>query len=328
MPATITHAYFSLDVYDKIDNKNKKINEKYLLRFKMFSQSTDSIMFYNIESIKKGKDIRNFQYYFHTNKSHDFFITLCKYIKDKKLFDNSEVISFLYGFICHYVLDSTIHPFVIYKSGIMNKSNPNSYKYNCKHNYMETFLDNKMIMDRWASKNKSYSTFRLDKFCFDTKDFSSELTDTIDFVFKKVFFIDNMSRIYLKSLRQMKSFLFRYRMDRLGLKRLGYRTIDLFTSPSTFKFDCLSYHYIPKNEEIYLNLEHKAWYNPIDKSIKSYDSFYDLYDKAVFKAVRIINEVCNYFEDKKVSLSNVFTNNSYLTGLNCELGDECKFFEF
>lgn len=328
MPATVTHAYFSIDVYNQLNKKNKKICESDLLRLKMFSQSTDPIMFYNIESICKGKNIRSFQYYFHTNKSQDFFITLCEYIRDKKLFYNSEILSFLYGFICHYVLDSIVHPFVIYKSGIIDKNNPNSYKYNCKHNYMETFIDNKIIIDRWVNMDKTYSSFKLNKFCFDTKRFSTELNDTIDFVFKSVFLIDNMSKIYLKSLKQMKRFLFRYRIDRFGLKKLGYKTIDLFTSPSTFKFDCLSYHYVPENEELYLNLEHKVWYNPIDKNIKSYDSFYDLYNKAVLEAVKIINEVCNYFRGEKVILSNIFINNSYLTGLNCNLGDDFKFFEF
>ncbi len=327
MPATITHAYFSIDVYNKLDKKNKRIRKKDLLRLKMFSQSTDPIMFYNVESVNKGKNIRRFQYYFHTNKSQEFFITLCEYIKNKKLFDNSEVLSFLYGFICHYVLDSIIHPFVIYKSGVMNKDNPNSYKYNCKHNYMETFLDNKMIIKKSPNK-KSYSDFNLNKFCFDTKDFSNELIDVIDFVFKKVFLIENMSKIYLKSLKQMKGFLLRYRLDRFGLKKLIYRTIDLFTNSSTFKFDCLSYHYIPKNEEMYLNLEHKVWYNPINKKIKSYDSFYDLYDKAVLEAVRIINEVNDYFRGKNSTLSDIFVNNSYLTGLNCNLGDKFKYFEF
>ena len=61
MPATITHAYFAKDVFDILpeDIKNR-IN---CSRIKMFGQSTDSLLFYNLFSIFPGKKIRNFQTY-------------------------------------------------------------------------------------------------------------------------------------------------------------------------------------------------------------------------------------------------------------------------
>lgn len=324
MPATVTHAFFTIDVYNKL-RKGKIIDSKDLNKLKMFGQSTDSMMFYNIESLNKGKKLRDFQYLFHTCKSQEFFVKLCNYIKNNDLQDNSEVISFLYGFICHYVLDSTVHPYIIYKTGVMDKDNKNTYKYNNLHSYMETFIDNVMI--RQKTKDNPYS-FRLDKFCFDTKSFSKELDNLIDNVFKDVFNINNMSKIYFKSLKQMKRFLKRYRYDKYGIKINCYRIIDLFTYKNTFKFKSLSYHYHTSYSDYFLNTNHLIWYNPVNINLSSHSSFFDLYDKAILEACSIIMDVNKYFEGIDIDLEKVFTNKSYLSGLDCSIPLNYKKFFF
>ena len=99
----------------------------------------DSLMFYNLFSILPGKKIRELNKYFHRNKSQEYFINMINYIKDNNLSDDIDVMSFLVGSICHFVLDSTIHPYIIYKTGIMDKKKPSTYKYNHIHEFMEVF---------------------------------------------------------------------------------------------------------------------------------------------------------------------------------------------
>ncbi|MCI8547898.1 MAG: zinc dependent phospholipase C family protein [Bacilli bacterium] len=325
MPATVCHAYFCMEVYKKIKDFHRTIDSCDLVKFRMFGQNTDPFMFYNIENFKRGKNIRDFQYYFHTHKSQDFFLYMCHYIKDNQLYNCSEVLSFLYGFVCHYVLDSIVHPFVIYKTGEMDKNDINSYKYNCGHAYMETYLDNIIIKEKMHNTQPFH--FRTDKYCFDLSPFSTSLDEVIDHSFSAVFSIDDMSTIYYQSLRQMKSFLFKYRYDSLGIKKFCYKIIDLFTSRSTFKFSCLSYHYMPDNTN-YLNLLHQTWYNPIDLSIQSTKSFFDLYNDALEEAVSIIYKVNLFFDSEDILLDTVFSNKSYLTGLDCSKKIKYKKFEF
>lgn len=325
MPATVTHAFFAIDVYQNLRKGDKLLVNKEFNRLKMFGQSTDSMMFYNIESLKKGKKLRQFQNFFHTNYSQKFFVKLCKTIKLQNLQNDQDVLAFLYGFICHYVLDSIVHPFVVYKTGVMDKNDKTTFKYNNLHSYMETYIDNYMILQK--TNHKPYN-FRLDKFCFDTRCFSNSLNNVIDVVFDDVFNIKNMSKIYYKSLKQMKSFLRKYRYDRFGIKKIGYRGIDLFTSKSFFKFDVLSYHYFPDNKKYFLNTNHNIWYNPINHNISSNDSFDDLYKKSIKEAVYIIKCVNDYFNDKNIVLEEVFTNKSYLSGLDCNVPLNYKKFEF
>ena len=80
MPATMTHACFAKDVYDILPDDIK--NSLSISRLKMFGQSTDSLMFYNLLSLSPGKDIRKFQSFFHRNQSQEFFLNLTRYIKD------------------------------------------------------------------------------------------------------------------------------------------------------------------------------------------------------------------------------------------------------
>ena len=71
MTATAAHSFFAKDVYDILPSEIKK--QLSVSRSKMFAQSTDSLMFYNLLSIIPGKKIRMFQKQFHRNQTQEFF---------------------------------------------------------------------------------------------------------------------------------------------------------------------------------------------------------------------------------------------------------------
>lgn len=324
MPATVTHTFFAQDVYKKIDKNNIKDYENLKLKYYMFAQGTDPLMFYNILSINKGKNIRNLQNITHTTKINETFETIITYIKQKKYYNDSQTLLFLYGLITHFVLDSMVHPYIFYKGGFFDSKNPETYKYNCIHNYIETFMDNKML----EKNNYNSDKFTFKNFCFNLTPFSNSLNDTIYYTYKKVYGVENMDKIYYKSLTSMKKFLRMFRVDRYGIKKFFYKKIDYFTPKNKFRFECLSYHKVEDKRD-YLNLEKKVWYYPSDKNIKSNLCFYELYEEAINEAVKIINEINNYlFDDKKISIKNIFKNKSYLTGIDCTKKNELKYFEF
>lgn len=322
MPATITHAFFAKDVYDILpEDLTNKID---LDRLKTFGQSVDSLMFYNLFSIFPGKDIRKFQGYFHDNNSQDFFINLLKYIKYKKVND-IDTYTFLVGFICHYALDSTVHPYVVYKTGKFDKKNPSTYKYNNIHAFMEAFIDNDMVRRRM--KCNPYS-FNFTKYCFDTKPFSKDLENTINHTFYNTFKIRGMGHIYYKSLKQMKWALRLFRKDRFGIKKFFYQLADTFTPRRCYRFEAISYHYPLKDVHNYLNNDHTMWRHPCIYKKTSTESFIDLYLKAIQMAKELIYESFSYLDGEDIDLKEVFTNLSYITGLDCNEKKELKYFEF
>lgn len=323
MPATVVHAYFSQDVYDILPNTIK--NKLNVERLRTFGQSTDALMFYNLFNILPGRKVRSFQKYFHTNKTQEFFINLINYIKENNYINDSDVCSFLVGAICHYVLDSTIHPYIFYKTGYFNKNDKSTYKYNNVHAFMETFLDNDMIRRR---ENINPYKFKIGKFCLYTKVFSKELDDTLDKVFEQTFEFKNMSKIYSKSLKQMKRAIVVFRQDQFGVKKFFYKLADTFTSKKRFRFEAISYHYPIQDRHNFLNENHKIWRNPTTYDMTSTESFLDLYLRSLKLAKVIVCASFDYITGKEIDLEKVFNNNSYITGLNCLLEKELKYFEF
>ena len=323
MPATAVHAYFAQDLNDILPKEIK--NKLDVNRLRMFGQSTDSLMFYNLFSILPGKKIRDFQKYFHTNKTQEFFINLINYIKENDYTEDIDVNSFLVGTICHYVLDSTVHPYIYYKTGYFNKNDKSTYKYNNVHTFMENFLDNDMIKRR---ESINPYKFNISKFSFDTSKFSNELKDTIKYTFKQTFDVDNMDKIYYKSLKQMRNSIFIFRQDRYGIKKFFYKLADTFTSKRVFRFEAISYHYPLNDRHNFLNENHKLWRNPCDYSLTSEESFLDLYLRALKLAKVMICASFDYINGKDIELEKVFVNKSYITGLDCELDKELKYFEF
>lgn len=322
MPATITHAYFVRDTINMLPSNIK--NNLDIKRSMMFGQSTDSLIFYNLFSILPGKKIRRFQRVFHTSNTQSFFINLLKYIKDNNIND-IDTFSFTVGFICHYVLDSTIHPYIIYKTGVFDKKNKYSYKYNNLHSFMEVFLDNYMIKKN--EKTNPYK-FHISKFCFDTRPFSKELNNTIDFSFYNTYKINNMNKIYYKSIKQMKYSLDLFRRDQYGIKKFIYKIFDTFTTNKTFRFEAISYHYTLDDKHNFLNQDHSLWRNPTTYSMTSTESFNDLYLKAIKKAKVMICASFDYINNKDIELEKLFDNSSYVTGLNCNDNKPLKYFEF
>ena len=323
MPATITHAYFAKDVYDVLPEEiQNKLNKN---RIKTFGQSFDPLMFYNMFSVLPGKNIRKLHHYFHDNNTRDFFINMLDYIKTNKLDNDKDVCSFLAGFICHYVLDSNVHPYVIYKTGRFDKKNKSTFKYNNVHAFMEVFIDNDMVMRR---ENINPYTYKIGKECFFLNKFSNKLDKTIDYTFNKTFGVDNMSNIYYKSLVQMRNALVLFRRDPYGMKKDIYKLVDTFTPKSCFRFEAISYHYPLEDKHNFLNSDNKVWRNPTTYDITSNESFIDLYLKSIKEAQRIICKSFDYLDDRKVDLNKVFINKSYYSGLDCDDKKDYVYFEY
>ena len=323
MPATIVHAYFAKDVRDILPEGIKYRTDED--RLKMFAQGTDSLMFYNMFSIFPGKKIRDLNKIFHNTKTREYFINLLNYIKRNDLFDDVDVCSYLIGFICHYALDSIVHPYVIYKSGVFDKRYKSTYKYNNVHTFMETFLDNDMVSRR---EDISPYHFKIGKFCFTRGKFSYDLTRTIDISFESTYNYKNMGRKYYRSLKQMKHALLIFRRDPIGVKKFFYKLVDTFTSKRLFRFEAISYHYPLDDRHNYLNLDHKEWRNPVKYNLVSNESFLDLYLKALKLAKILVCASFDYITDKTDEIDKKLFKASYISGLNSDIEPEYKYFEF
>ena len=307
MAGTVTHYYFAKVVYNNFDKKTKKNIYRYLDTLYMFTQGPDTLLFYRLNK-KLSQTI-------HRNNTQGLFINTINYILDNKLQHNYEIMAFLYGFICHYILDTTLHPYVNYKTGI----------YNSKHNIIEKYIDSYYIFN---NENVLSHKYKVHRYLFNNK-MSKTLNRMIDEVFYKTYDLKHMANKFNKGKKHMKILYYLMRYDPYKIKYNIYRCIDWITPRKFMKFTPISYYCNLDNNEYYLNLNHNKWCHPLDNSITSNKSVLELYDEALNKAINNINIVNNIIYNKKdkKELYNLFTNLSMSSGYDCNNTSDYRYFE-
>ena len=328
MPSSNTHGYFCEDVYDKVNKNIKNKLNGNINYFKVFGQGPDPYFFYDFHLTKKSKHVHKINIAMQHSKINKHFVRLINYINGKNYYDNDQVMAYLYGQICHFTLDSTAHPYIIYYTGIYNENNPKTYKYNGLHEEMEYYIDCYLIFQREKILPKNYKVY---KKLFDIGKFNKELKDTIDVVVKDVYNFDNVGNIYFKSIMDMKKFYHVFNYDRFAIKKCIYSIMDLVCGDKCVKKKELSFNIAPTEKLYYLNNDKNTWNHPCDIN-ETYDlSFTELYVKAIDKASKIINEVDEMLKSKNINndkIEKLFKNLDYGAGKDCDLKLEYKYFKF
>lgn len=323
MASSVTHAYFIMDVYEKLDIQTKKllIDEKPLLR--VAAQGMDPFFFYRILSFRKGKRIREFGEFFHNHFCYSYFEVMINYIKYNGYGSNSEVMAFLYGALSHYILDSNMHPFIHYKTGVYDAKNPDTYRYNMLHGEVESMFDAYLISLR---EHILPGKFRTDLLCLESFRFSPTLQEVIDFTFDEVFQVHSMTKFYTRALSDMRQFFYLFRYDPFGFKRTFYKFVDFICPLSMRRKTPLSYDL--KIDYSFFNLEHKVWYHPTSKKIKQRTSILDIYTKSLLECVQTIQQIQDFIYEDKGDLKKILKDVSYSTGRDWKENYELKYFEF
>ena len=322
MPLITTHYYFANDVLklSKKEISNQLQDNKDL--YELFAQGFDLFQFYEFFRLKKEK----LPDYFHENNTDTYFLSLIKGIKEKNLNKNSEIIAALYGHLTHYVLDSTCHPFIVYKSGIYNKNIPESRKYNGIHTKIEMQIDAYLYKQR---TNKEFKYFKIHTNLITRKKFSKDLIELLNTTYKHVYNINNVGNKYELS-RKLMYYSYKFLIqDPTGIKTILYKSIDLLTPNKKGIFRNYSSHITKIKQEIFNN-NHKIWYHPWLENKISTDSFFDLYDKALKECI-ILFEKTNLFINNKITeneYKQYLKDKSYLTGLPWKQKETLKHLEF
>lgn len=104
MPTTYTHDLFGKKVYQKLPKEMKKIIRENGDLYRLGLHGPD-ILFYQL---LKGS-VNQFGVQMHKEKARAFFEQGMAQIREK---ENRPLLAYLLGFGCHYLLDSTCHPYV------------------------------------------------------------------------------------------------------------------------------------------------------------------------------------------------------------------------
>lgn len=192
MAATYAHQLFTEDVYKLLDKKIKDSID--INSFYTFGKSFDILFF---SGSKLGS-------YAHNNKVNEYFNKIILYIKNNNLNKNRQVIGYLMGSICHYILDTTLHPFIYFYAGKYNKDDKHTYKNKGMHAYIENMFDAFMFKERY---NKDIYKVNLGKLVFFDFKFNIELSSMINDVFYDVFNCKKGVKLIKKDIEIINLFL-------------------------------------------------------------------------------------------------------------------------
>ena len=288
MPSYKTHSIHGELILPEVDKKIEISDED----LKCFCMGPDAMIL---------TDYNTFDYQ-HANKTKDFFVSMLKLIKEKKLYDNSETMAFLYGQLDHFVLDSVMHPLIYY----MTENIESNHKIK-PHGLVEMWID-----DYTTKKYNKNQKFYYHKLLISDKN----LIKMIDELYKMVYGVEHEGNKYSFGMFSTIMFDTLARRNMIGIVPLVIKAINT----GDFKYHKDFNRVLP-----YLNLTNDVWYNPETNEECKY-SFEDLWKKSIEVALETINDVNKYiYQDKQLTNPLILNNTSYNTGLPCENGQSLKY---
>lgn len=118
MPTTYTHDLFGKEVYKRMPKDAKKIIRKNGDLYRIGLHGPDILFYYMISK----NPVSQFGVDMHKEKARAFFEQGMDQVREK---GDEQLLAYLLGFACHYLLDSACHPFVnrMDEEGIISHTN-------------------------------------------------------------------------------------------------------------------------------------------------------------------------------------------------------------
>lgn len=313
MPALTTHKIFAEQVLKEINTDLVDTNTYY-----MFAQSHDILFYY------KGKDYKLYNALgkkAHHKKTKQYITNIIECLKNNQINDK-QCYGYLFGIITHYYLDSTLHPYIFYKTGV-NRNTKDTEKYKGQHNLFERTLDSILYQRTY---NKTYNECNISEEIIPKVILNNKLTTLLNFTYSKTYDIKQISNIIIKGYNTMRLFHDIVVEDKHSVKYNLYKTIDKLSNNQT---NCLrSYSTSVTQNQNILNLKNKNWYHPVTKELHN-ESIPELIDIAKIKTVNTINKIIKYLNnDTNISYKDLIQDIDYSTGLLIKDNKKMRYFEY
>lgn len=294
MPAYIAHAIMGSNVYDSLLKEKMFIIPININDIKTFSLGID------LGSLPKG-----LSYKLNNKNTKEFFISMINYIKENKLLDNNVVMALLYGHMAHCFLDLNCHPLIYYNElGLKNVTSISNH--HLVEGYISYYLCQNILKKDFMKVKADYFNQGMIN--------DLESVKMLNYLYQKLY---NEPRIIISYNQVIKIFSIIESIIKCGL----FRTNDLSILSGFNKF--LRENNVTPSELI--NATNSKWKNPVTGE-KHYDSIIDLYYKSIIETLEAINNVNKFlYKSDNVCLDKIFTNISYETGIDCNLGHQMTY---
>jgi len=309
MPGPKTHDIFYKQIKDKLNTSTFDSLTNFD-NYNIFAQGHDLLLYADFyKPFKLKKNIEESLLL----QSYNFPMFVYCFLKEAQsagIIEIEQIRLFIHGYVLHHILDSYIHPFLIYTTG---SHTPDKKQKTWEHGNLETLIDSYM-MKKYEGKSsrtyKSHLDFQVD-FILD-----KTIIEILDKILAEVYNINNGGSRFKKGIYQLESFIRLMKYDPSGCKRELFNCVEVLTERGEGARS-LSYNVDYFMAVYHLNLSNEVWYNPDDLSVSSNDSFFDLYDKALSHGVSIterLEALCKSSFNQD-DIFNIVPDISSITGL-------------
>ena len=293
MPGFTTHYILGVRVYAGLESPRlKHIISKYRWLYQLGLQGPD-MFFYNIP-ILRHRDYRNVGSYMHESHVNEFFANAFYEIQSMESKQKREqAISYIAGFLCHYVGDYICHPYVYARIG-HEKGKNSAYIYGL-HAALENDIDTLLLRKYKKKKTSEFSqaaTLTLNG--FEIQFVSDFLARIINKTYYPITYKNNFRVTAAMIHRSILAMRFGVRTfaDPTGRKKNGINAVEsLFLKKPIVSQKILS-DKLPDVDKCF-NLNHELWKNPWNKSVQSTESFPQLFKRSIKKSKEIL-ELFNF----------------------------------
>ena len=322
MPGFTTHYIFGMKAYNDMPfTPLKHTIAKYRWLYQLGLQGPD-MFFYNIP-ILRHRDYRNVGSYMHEHKVNAFFECCLRRIGTiRSRQQQEEAISYLAGFMNHYIADSICHPYVYGRIGYPVDA-PTSMHHGM-HAHLENELDAILL---WKYKKKKPSEFnQTATICLNGQEIqfiSHFLASCINETYYPITYRNNFQVTPAMVHRSIWALRFGCRTlsDKTGKKKFGIAQVEsIFVNHPVASAKMITDSVTDYRSSC--NLNHEAWGNPWDPTRVSTASFVDLFHETLDKCSRVYELLNSAVTDNvpldKQDLSPLLTelgNESYHSGL-------------
>lgn len=299
MPRAITHYLFASDCLNNLDIQTQNIIKKNINVYNLGSQGPNFFNYYNDLSFMNKKSTSELSALIHNKDTDIFFKNMVMYCNSKNnldhLFNNTNFknicISYIYGFLSHYILDEHSHPYIY----SLQKTLKEKYKYKsviALHKSIETHID-KLILFKFKNLKpynfKDYLNIDINN--EDLLVICDMYSYLLSYVYNKKITCEDIKKSY---------YTFKKVEKKLNTSSNLFSKIYLNIKNTTVKNSFI-------DNEIYsnyshcvndlLNENHSVWIDPI--TLKKYTySFLDIYNNSLDIFLHTSRKLDSYFKGK------------------------------
>ncbi|MDR0999266.1 MAG: zinc dependent phospholipase C family protein [Clostridiales bacterium] len=273
------------------------------------------MFFYYIPGLLK-KNMKNLGIDMHVSNVQTFLMGMADAAADADSYTKPLLIAYLFGYLCHYALDYSAHPYVYYKAGFrLDGDRSPKLRYSVYHRRFETAVDVLMLKMFSGQKPNDKKLWQLIKA---EKDHAQVVAAMVSAAINNAYDRSVSPKEVFNAIKHMV-WVTRVLQSRRGRRKRFMNLAENLTVKEHLVSSLIHDQEIVDGID-YLNTQKLKWSMPWDEEAESTHSFGELYNIAIVESEKLMVSMWDYLNGKmsREDLLAVVGNRSLKSGLEIE----------